>query len=569
VSDTLTNADALAAGAQIASDGVSDPGASDIPLPPPSGVEGFLGALQTILGDVTLPVAIPESPASSPATVAAASSPRTCTVNGRVIPLLPVPAQGNVDLASIADSGLWPLGDLPGTNTILRWLIDVVATFTGVIAAAGGVGGIFWKKFLNWYQTQHLDEPLPVADLADMVERGILDYDTAAGEAKMSGVDEHRFANLVANTGEPPGIEAMLGLWRRNLIDDAELHKTVAYSRVRTDFLCHIMQLAYSSMSAAEAIEGYVKGVPVPDAVFAADGLEAPANATEAQKTNAYFAAMFRRAGGLASQWNTLKNAAGNAIGVERAAALEAHELITPEKLHEVILRSRTNPIFADIAAMGNKRWFSAFQIGSILSSHPELAADATKWLLQDGYPPDQVAAYVAAKSGTKAAKVKAETETQILTAYSSGFLPHDQAVAALAELGVPKGSIEAILQTHDARRVLAAQDAVITRIRNMVISGHWDIAKARAELNVLQLNPTVIDHYLHLWQVEADARTNEITSAQVGSLFHRGRIQYAEAESLWQKMGYSAEHIHYLALEYAPTERSVRHQEILAGSLP
>ncbi len=509
-----------------------------------------------------------------------------CPDGSEFIP--PTPDIGSLNKIGDTKTDFFPKG--PGSE-IFKFIFNIMADIAAGFSIFGSIGTIQARELINGFQAVRPTVPISPADAADMVERNKLPKNVAQQEAAMSGVGPERFEAMIKAAGEPIGIMQQLELLRRDFWDKDKLYEGVAESRVYTKYFCDLLNLVYETMSAADAVEGFIKGVVIKPVHFTENNLtppniaapHRPTNPTPAEQTayeNAveaydtklsyeFFASMFRRAGGMPQQWDILHQAAGDAIGVERAAALEAHGKISLPMLKQVIKRSRINPIFESLGLLGNDKWFSAFQIGSILTSHPELAPQALQWLIEDGYPEDQAKAYVTAKSGVKAGKLKAETEAQILSTYQAGFIGQDQALKELTALGYPAAVAKAAMATHDARRVVAMQDAVIGRIRNAFLNGRHDIHWARTELVKLGVAAEAIKHYLAIWTVEEETQDKTVTASQVGRLFHMGRIGTAEAKKEWAAMGYSPHDVHYLEQEYLPTARSLTSAKPAANIKP
>jgi hypothetical protein len=495
-------------------------------------------------------VVMPEPPSSPP--------PITCdTAIGEVSFTAPPPLGDK--LPALGTPNLEELFGAKVSDPVDKFFINLMASIGSVLSTFFQLATIQSRELLDQFNATRQTQLLSPADLADMVERNILAEPDAAKEAAGSGVNAERFHNLVLDTGEPPGIVQMLSLLRRGLITEEHFFQAVAYSRVRTEYFCDLVNLANETMSGADAIESYIKGVPVTVDDFAAENLTVDTSPHAAPLNDQFFAAMFRRAGGLPSQWNLLKDSAGDAIGVQRAASLEAHGLISKAQFEDIIKRSRINPIFTYAALLGNKKWFSSFQIGAIVTADPALAPQATQWLIQDGYPVDQAKALVAAKAGGKVAKPKSETEAQLMAAYEAGIVHKPDFETGMTHLGYPAAAITAIEQSIEARRVLAADLAAIAKVRASYLARHIAWPKAHAELMQLQIDPVVILHYQTIWSTELASQVKGITPSQLGSLVRKGREGKAAAIAIWQTMGYSPLEADLMYKEYAPTPASLK----------
>lgn len=399
-------------------------------------------------------------------------------------------------------------------------ILGVIALWGIISGTLSRIAQVLLQPIVNHLQALDPNVPLSPADLADMVERNILDEATAIGEARESGMQDVDFQRLVLDTGEPPGIEQMLSLWRRNLLDEELLDRMIAYSRIRTEWTSWVKLLAHDTMSPGDAIEGALKGVLDHDTA----------------------ATYFEMGGGLPDQFDTLLALSGNPIGVEAALNLWNHNLITEDQVTQVILHSRINPQFESMAKLLRHRFLAPFQVSQALKAGAVAPEVATQWLLQDGYPADQVAGIVAEGTGTKVAKHKDLTEAQITELYDSGLFNHDEATAHLVNLGYDPTETDFILAVYDQRRELTMAQAAINQVRKVFLAGRIDGPTATAQLASLGVDPVAQQTYLAIWAVEQASELKELTAAQVGTAAKDGIISYDEAAARWVAMGYSSD---------------------------
>jgi hypothetical protein len=409
-----------------------------------------------------------------------------------------------------------------------------------IVAALFGIVALIWQLVGQVVQVltrpiiQHLnaadpDVPLSPADAADAVERSILDFDRASGEAASAGVSAEVFQWMVELTGEPPGIEQMLSLWRRGKLDEGVLDQMIAYSRIKTEWSDFVRELAHDTMTGADAIEATLKGV-----IGESEGRD-----------------LFGQAGGLDDQWPTLLATAGNPIGVEQANTLYNHGLITAAQLRSVILHSRINPTFEPMAELLRHHYLAPFQIATALKAGTVTAAEATSWLLADGYPADQVAATVKGGSAEKTATHKSLTEAQITEAYDSGILSEAEAGKQLQDMGYEAGEVEWILALYNAKRRLAAAQSAITVVRKQYLAKRITEAEAMSEMVALDVDPVAREAYLAVWTVEQREELKELTAAQLGAIYKKGGLSDEQLRSRYESMGYSQADADLLLFNY------------------
>lgn len=401
---------------------------------------------------------------------------------------------------------------------------DVLLQFIGMLSAAFTalftMGSIELQPLVNQLRSDYQSVPLTPADLADMVERNIVGQDWAEGEAAKSGISAERFALMVKDTGEPYGVDQALSLLRRGLISEQRFAEVLYYSRVRNEFLPDVLQLAHETMTAGDAVELALKQIT--DEGAARD--------------------LFVRAGGLADQFDLLVQASGNPIGPEAAVHLWQHGEIDDEQLRQVIAHSRINPMFYDLAKLTGLKWLSVIQVELALKAGTVPPAEAAKWLAQDGYPTDQIEAFVTAAAAGKTATHKALTESQITELYETGVLTHDQAGAELVALGYEAGEVDFILAVYQQRRLLSMSQAAVAQVRKVYLAGRIDKSTASTDLDALGIDPAARDHYLTIWGIERATELRELSMAQIGSAFKKGLLSDTDALARWEAMGYSAD---------------------------
>lgn len=374
------------------------------------------------------------------------------------------------------------------------------------------------RPILNALNAADPQVPLSPADAADMVERNILTEAEGADEAAQWGLNSDRFNKLVLDTGEPYGIDQALSLLRRGLISEDRFSQVLYYSRVRNEFLPDVLQLGHDTMTPGDAIEGVLKGV-----------LDFGTGQ-----------ALFEKGGGLGEQFQTLVDIAGNPIGVEHADTLLRHGIISEDEFKTIVLHSRINPMFYDVAKLTGLKWLSVIQIELALKAGTVPTEDATRWLLEDGYPADQVAAFVQGAAAAKVTTHKNLTESQVTELYDAGYFTKDQATAELQALGYEPGEVEFILDVYNQRRILSMAQAAINQVRKVYLAGRVGDADASAMLDSLSVDHVARDAYLAIWKVEKASELRELSMAQIGSAYKKGLLSDQDAEARWSSMGYS-----------------------------
>ena len=475
-----------------------------------------------------------------------------------------------------------------GLWTAARAAVNTVAS--GVASAA--VGSTIYKA-----QAQYQPNPLTPAVLADMVVRNIVPDSTgttgtpppgwpdprmpggvaghsATDEAALSGLNGNRFAALAYATGESYGIVDALKMWDRGNylhaanpgpnyqtgtplyvqggsqadlygITETELDTVIAYSRVRDEFIPDLKKSAKSTVSGADAVEIAVKQIMSTD---------------DAQD-------LYAAAGGMPEQFHMLVDAAGDSAGVEKAVELAAHGVITEGQLRQIVAMSRLNPRFYYLTepeggtgsgnpaytAPLNTKWLPPYEIKEAVANNPALADQATTWMLQQGYPADQAAAFTASLKTSAVATVKHETVSMVLTELTAGMISQGDATTALTNLGYAADAIPFLLQYAQARATITARNSAASRVRSGFLASVVTSDQATASLSQVGVPQATITQLLADWTAEKSVPHTALTTAEIGKLLKENVISTGEASSLWQMKGYSLTDVGYLFSLYPP----------------
>lgn len=421
-------------------------------------------------------------------------------------------------------TGLFEVKDPPSPGSVVGDALTAFFTNVGMVLGliftlTGELGRVRGQPIVNYAWQQYPDVPLSPADLADMVMRGIFDYGTAYAEAAMTGINGQRFDNLVKASGEPPGPIDMLKLELRGALPPGELDKAIRYSRIHDDYLPYVKMLAYTQMSAADAIEAAIKEV-VP--------------LSEAR-------ALFTRAGGLDGDFTTLYEAAGDSIGIQQALTLWKFGQITEQDVNLALGRSRINPIFYPIAKKTHFHPLSAFQIARAVSAGTITPATAEQWLIQDGTPPDQAHALATAHGSTGTAKAHTETMTLVSSAYEEQILTRAAAMTALTNIGYHADVANLILEVADAKRANKQQTQAVDVVRANYVARRIDRTQATNDLDVLQIPPDARNKWLVDWDLEIEARPKTLTAVQLATAGKDGFLPPADVYHRIVGLGYDA----------------------------
>lgn len=102
--------------------------------------------------------------------------------------------------------------------------------------------------------------PVPTADAVDAWLRGHIGESEARTIAEQNGVLPAQIQILLDDAGNPPAPEQLLELWRRNVLDQAQVHQGMREGRLRDEWIAPVLQLRYEPLSTADAIDAWLRG---------------------------------------------------------------------------------------------------------------------------------------------------------------------------------------------------------------------------------------------------------------------------------------------------------------------
>jgi hypothetical protein len=505
-------------------------------------------------------------------------------------------ANGTPSLWSQIESGWQSFANM-AAGDIAKVLGLWTAARAAVSTVASGIAAAAVQTTINNAMAQYHDVPLSAAALADMVVRNVLpdstgtstnpagyppaympggvNGGTASAEALLTGIQEDRFAAMVLDTGESYGLIDALRLLNRYgqvtdwvpatvqqdgtplyqssgdlsakyAIDQTEFFKVLAYSRVRPQFTDDLLKLQHDTLSPADAVELAVKEiVSVGDATL-----------------------LYEAAGGMPEQFPLLYRGAGDSMGLERAAELLGHGVISVPQMREIIGMSRLNPAFYQYytpAANGtipiNQKWLPVFELGRMVEVGLMTEADAITYMTDQGYAVKDATLFFQTAQLNRVVSIRGATESQINEDWQAGLISAAQATEALTNLGYQAWAIPIILDTYEARKVIAARNNVVTRSRSSILVGGVTGAEAVADLESVGFSAPAAQEMVADWTVEANTPNKMMPYTVVGFLLQGQLMGTTDGVNYFKRSGYTEADAELMVKYYTsgiPTAKAV-----------
>jgi hypothetical protein len=411
------------------------------------------------------------------------------------------------------------LKQIAGPEAQFDFLVQILAIPSMVLAIIFNIGTPMVQDLLNTLWTTHQDVPLSAQDVALNELRGGVAKGRGAQEAAFTGINALRYQALLENVGEPPAIQELLFLLRRNKISQDRVEHGIRQSRVRDEWIDAVLDLAYGPPTAADAIMGAVKG-------FLNDG--------DAQRIVA-------ENGVDPSNYEWMRESAGRPPGTEQMLHLlnrgEVSEAQVVQSIRESDVKNKYIPAILKMRRqlMPQRTVVSAIHQG-VLSTEA-----GVEHLLLLGYNADDAATLAAEGSAHKVAHIKTLNESLIVGGYENGLLTRAEADAHLVALGYEAAEADYILSVTDARADHRQRDQAVSAIRARFLHGHLDQTEAQTTLVHLGVPGATVDRLLALWTEERGTVVAELTLAQLGAALKKKWITEADYLHRLSLRGYNA----------------------------
>lgn len=374
--------------------------------------------------------------------------------------------------------------------------------------------------------------PLDAGDIADMVVRGFMTEDKAAGEAKLTGVDADRLKLLIANAGQSPtpaviaeGVRRGILSWDTGKSGMPSGNDGIKQGNVKDEWIPLFKQLTTQIPSVAEVMDAWLEGQ-----------IEEP----EARKR-------YIEAGGDPTWFQTSFNANGSAptpteLGVMLNRKIIPSEGTGPKSVsyHQGFLegpwRNKWETPMRKLAEyLPPPRTVTAMLKNGSLTKQ-----QALDLLIKQGLTTELATAYVNDAEHSQSQAGRDLTLAQIISLYEAQILAASDALTMLESLGYPATNAQYLLSLADLRVVIAQVNAAVSRIRSLYTGHKISKASAVASLNQLQLPADQVTKVVQAWDIEQAANISQLTASQIAQAVKYKVIPDAEALQALESLGYS-----------------------------
>lgn len=338
------------------------------------------------------------------------------------------------------------------------------------------------------------DQRMGSADALDAWLRGHLTREAAQDILAANGLAAEDFTAAFGNAGNPLALEQLLEAFRRGFIDQARFERGFRESRYRDEWAGVALQLRYSPMSTAEAVQASVQGHIGKD--------QAAAIAQENGLAPADFEALWQTAGEPLSR-TELEQLFNRGL-VSRA--------FVEQGLRESRLKDKYVPAAVDLhVRLPTEQMITRMQAAGVLDP-----LTAVTWLMDLGYAADVAATIVQEGVVTGHGQHRQLMASQVTALYEDGLIGQDQALAYLAQLRYDDSTAQLVIELADYTRHQRILQSGVTAVRNHYLHYLADEDATRADLSSLNIPPDAASLYLQVWDIERKGATRTLTEPQI-----------------------------------------------------
>lgn len=367
---------------------------------------------------------------------------------------------------------------------------------------------------------------------AEAVVRGFLAGDAGAKVAALSGVPEAEFAIMVNLAGDAPSPTALAEALRRGIIplDSGNPSKPgflqgIRQGRLADKWATMIQRLSMLWPTPADALEARLTG----------------------QVTTKESQDLYAKFGGDPQYFDLLFHTRGEGPTPLELGILANRGIIPwtgtgpdattfEQGVHETRFRNKWLDAYRALAVYRSPESTIVLMLEHGVISNEQAADQLTKL----GMDPDTVATYLAEAHFNEVSQYRGTTVDTVLEAYHENLLTEDQATQILTDLHVDPLSAKIMIELQGIKRIFAAINNVVSRIRTLYAARKITVATVTDALTKLGIPADNIQGMVAAWSLENSVSVRVLTEAQILKAWKLGILADDEATTELQNIGYT-----------------------------
>jgi hypothetical protein len=374
------------------------------------------------------------------------------------------------------------------------------------------------------------DDPGPAEPITPPVEVVQLSPTVEAGSA---GIEKKRLRVLAQLAGLPPGPGELLEMWRRGIITEAAVEHGIREGHTKTKWTSAFKALRWNLLSAATLVNMRLRGWIEPPEYH------------DRMRVHGYGAGeaddWYNSAGRPMAPGQAFTAWARGAPHVKQPGFDPGGATFSEDDFARAIRQSDIRPEWAPVLWHIRYAYPSLFQLRGAVQAGFIGHDRALQILKYERYEDRDALALVNGWLSATRTTAKGLTVADLQTEYEAGFLDRATLINELEALGYSGEAAAGKAEVSDARRARTYRTAVMARLQAAYDRYRLTDADAVTELGQLGVVADAATHYVTLWREYRDAKTHELTPAQVKKAYAKGYYDRATAIAELEERGYNA----------------------------
>lgn len=350
----------------------------------------------------------------------------------------------------------------------------------------------------------------------------------ATRQAAGAGTSPDELAVLVQLSGNPPGPETLLELWRRGIITEQAVDRGIREGRTKTKWTPALKRLFRPLLTPGTITNLRLRGWWTRDeanAELARHGYE-PADGDH----------MFQAAGRPMAPVQAFTAYFRGAPSPTGAGDFTKADFV------EAIRRSDVRPEYTEPLWGIRHAYPSLFQLRGAVQNGGITRARALQILRYERYEDQDATALVDSWVGGATQATRDLTAAEWAADFEGGYITELQYRTHLQQLGYAAELVDAKVALGDTRRVKRARDQRLARIHASFVGHKITQAEATAALQETQVRPDARAQLIAEWTAEREVNVAILTAAQVRSAYRKSIYTRARALAELAERGYNSE---------------------------
>lgn len=317
-------------------------------------------------------------------------------------------------------------------------------------------------------------------------------------EASGAGIDLDRLKVIANLAGLPPGPEALLAMWNRNLIDEESVNAGIREGHMKTKWAGAFKRMRWAVLSGQEYAEARLR-----DWITDAEMYEGGALTGHTKDQMDLF---YRNRGRPATPRQIWLGWARKIVAPDYPDD-PANGRLTGLKDHELaIRRSNIRPEYAKLLWDVRFNYVPVFQLNRLVAAKVIDADTAADWAHKNLVAPEVVEKLREFWLKPATTAQKEASAADLLALYDGEKATLAETLAALEALGYPADEAQAKVDVLAARRVTSARNAAISDLHAAFKKGELLVDAVTVALGKLVLDPEAVPLIVAAWQAYKDA---------------------------------------------------------------